>query len=348
MTDSQTPKKIDMKIGDTAFMAPYWQALGTTLNDSFAGATDIGASYCMSYEKEGGKDELKALLRNLHKQISNAEVDGYEIVIGNGATQLLFAALNTTKSGDVYAKKPYWFRFPEMVDMAGKTFRSEERSVFGNSWFKNATEIVTYPSNPENRLYRPMDCLTNRIYDCCYHWPSYHDGMEKLSEDIMIFGLAKATGHAGSRIGWALVKDKNRAIAMAKYIEMTTGGVSVDAQKRAISLLNTQLEIMEREVSAPTCFDHGRSVLKYRWKQLLKYPNDLFSVQNGSGMFAWCALKEPIPEGKNAAQVLEEMTGIQALNGASSGGDFNDFRLNMGCSEANFMRFMEVIRKLSK
>ena len=49
----------------------------------------------------------------------------------------------------------------------------------------------------------------------------------------MMFTLSKLTGHDGSRVGWALVKDPE----MAAQIKRKTGSLSHDAQLRAATLL---------------------------------------------------------------------------------------------------------------
>src|ERR1700681_3196595 len=96
--------KIYMRIGNTSFMRPYWDNAGY-----FASVvTHIEPSYSMDYEKEGGKEELKESIKELHNLVGNAETEGYEVVIGCGATQLIFAALDVLGRHNVYDKSPYW------------------------------------------------------------------------------------------------------------------------------------------------------------------------------------------------------------------------------------------------
>ncbi|CAI8583373.1 unnamed protein product [Vicia faba] len=51
--------------------------------------------------------------------------------------------------------------------------------------------------------------------------------------DLTLFTVSKSTGHAGMRIGWALVKDLEVAKKMTKFIELNTIGISKDSQLRA-------------------------------------------------------------------------------------------------------------------
>eukprot|EP01043_Picozoa_sp_COSAG02_P127449 COSAG02_NODE_64816_length_259_cov_0.968750_1_plen_55_part_10 len=53
----------------------------------------------------------------------------------------------------------------------------------------------------------------------------------------MLFTLSKLTGHAGTRIGWALVKDAEVAAKMADRVH-ATGRISHDAMLRGATLLN--------------------------------------------------------------------------------------------------------------
>ncbi|KAI4382465.1 hypothetical protein MLD38_008427 [Melastoma candidum] len=50
----------------------------------------------------------------------------------------------------------------------------------------------------------------------------------------MLFTLSKCTGHAGTRIGWTIVKDKQVARRMVKYLELSSIGVSKESQLRAL------------------------------------------------------------------------------------------------------------------
>ena len=46
----------------------------------------------------------------------------------------------------------------------------------------------------------------------------------------MLFSMSKLTGHAGTRLGWALVKDHQFASDMDAYIRAVSLHVSIDSQ----------------------------------------------------------------------------------------------------------------------
>ena len=75
----------------------------------------------------------------------------------------------------------------------------------------------------------------------------------------MMFTLSKLTGHAGSRVGWALVKDPE----LAARIRRKTGSLSHDAQLRAATLL--QYTVAQR--GGPILY--GMEQMAYRWDRFI-------------------------------------------------------------------------------
>ena len=98
------------------------------------------------------------------------------------------------------------------------TFESDANISDNN----NTYEILTYPNNPDGSKRNPIS--KNVIYDCIYYWPHFTEIDVKLEHDIMIFSASKHTGHAGSRLGWALVKDPEIAELMRDFSEVRRGG----------------------------------------------------------------------------------------------------------------------------
>ncbi|EHA8588173.1 putative L-tryptophan--pyruvate aminotransferase 1 [Cocos nucifera] len=86
----------------------------------------------------------------------------------------------------------------------------------------------------------------------------------------MIFTVSKSIGHAGSRIGWALVKDTAVALKMVKFLEISTIGVSKVSQIRAAKILKAVSDSYENPIpgNQDKVFDFGRHLLANRWKKL--------------------------------------------------------------------------------
>merc|ERR1712070_930605 len=117
-------------------------------------------------------------------------------------------------------------------------------------------EFVTSPNNPDGTMRTPY-CCTNSgsttignssfcqtVYDMAYLWPHFTPISTPVAHDIMLFTLSKLTGHGGSRIGWAFVRNKVIARHMEEFITTMTLGVSHEAQLRAARLL--QVSTSER------------------------------------------------------------------------------------------------------
>lgn len=78
--------------------------------------------------------------------------------------------------------------------------------------------------------------------------------------DISFFSLSKLSGHAGTRFGWAIVKDAALANLMGQYIGNQHLHVSVDSIHRAVSIINTITE------SPDQFFGWVRSKMMQRWQ----------------------------------------------------------------------------------
>jgi aspartate/methionine/tyrosine aminotransferase len=48
--------------------------------------------------------------------------------------------------------------------------------------------------------------------------------------DVMVYSMSKLTGHAGTRFGWALIKDRKLFESATDVMVDLTLGISVDAQ----------------------------------------------------------------------------------------------------------------------
>jgi len=294
--------KLDMLWGSPTFLAPYWKKNSIK--------TD-------SIEKElrysiGSRSRLQQKIKQLHRKINNADVKNKHIVVAAGATQIISGLLNILGKNKTvaWADPPHFSRFPILADLAKLDWSEEEDALL----------IISNPNNPDNTVTLDMNC---DILDCCYNWPQYTD-IIKYNHPVMVYSLSKATGHASTRIGWAILQDESLAKELTQFIEVSTGGLSIDAQIKAEQVITHQLK------TDKTVFEYGKLVMDKRWKKILSLKTP-FKIINKSGMFLWAKGKCP----KN----------ISGLNGSLMGSTDHYFRLNVGCSNKTFNQFVILYKK---
>lgn len=304
--------KLDMLWGNPSFLKGYW--------DEFSDDLDLHRKYSsheMDYQSSG-KDDLKYAIKELHAQHENIDLTNKHIVIGNGATQILKGLFKIHTN--IHAEPPYYSRFPILCDIVNAEFN--EFSVRSD---KAPVQIQTIPGNPDTNdiLYR----TPYEIFDLSYNWSTYTDKIYKdPTIKTAVFSFSKATGFASTRIGWAILDNKKLANKLEEFIEYDTSGVSVEAQDKAIDVLD---HVNNYESS--NIFDYGKDELKSRWESIrsLRLP---FEVLNqGRGMFLLA--KGTIP--------LE----LNVLKGSAMGLSDDYFRLNIGCSEEIFKDFVRLYKK---
>jgi L-tryptophan--pyruvate aminotransferase len=262
-------------------------------------------------------------------------------VVGNGASQVISSVGYASKAlgyDDFSLNAPFWGRLEFLLTVGQKAYdftnakprKTPKKPIF---------DFVTRPNNPDSSMRGADESFS--VVDMCYNWPQYVPQVEKGDYDVMIFSLAKATGHAGTRIGWAVVKDPEVAAIMKDYMELSTCGVSVDSQRKADGVF-TRILSLSRFFKSP--FDYAKEELSLRWevfKNGVKDNTD-FKLLNQHGMFAFCELSsndEPVGFMDNKYDLI--VTPGRNLGLTS---DSNCFRINLGCSEENFTKMMGSLR----
>lgn len=286
--DDDNTRVINLDHGDPTMYERYWQQTGDKTTIVIPGWQYISyfsdvTNICWFLEPKFAKAVTK-----LHKLVKNAVTENRYIVVGTGSSQLYQAALYALSPEDVsepmsvVSAAPYYSSYPLMTDF----LKSGLHKWAGDAHEFNPNgpyiELVTSPNNPDGSTRKPVVNGNKgiRIHDLAYYWPQYTPISTLADHDLMLFTVSKSTGHAGTRIGWALVKDKEVAKKMTKYIEVNTIGVSKDSQIRAAKILQAVAESYESEQSF---FDYSYELMKNRWMQLRKIVeknNRLFSLPN--------------------------------------------------------------------
>lgn len=262
----------DANSGDPLFLEPYW------MRNAASSALLVVGWHRMSYifsDHSYISQVLDQHIRKVHAAAKNAVTDGKYIVIGAGSTQLLNAAVFALSSRNssspptrVVASTPYYplYKFQtEYFETLHFEFDGDVSSLKNNSDALDVIEFVTSPNNPDGQLRKAVlqGPTVKAVHDRAYYWPHFTAIPSPADEDVMIFTISKLTGHAGSRFGWAVIKDKDVYEGMLTYINQAEMGLSRDTQLRAWKLLKALLEDDGREI-----FDFGYRRMADRWKRL--------------------------------------------------------------------------------
>ncbi|XP_047311351.1 tryptophan aminotransferase-related protein 2-like [Impatiens glandulifera] len=305
-TDGRIPdengggKLINLGHGDPTMYAKFWHQMGnkTTLVipgwQSISYFSDV-KNLCWFMEP----DLTKAVIR-LHKLVGNAITKDRHIVVGTGSSQLFQAALyalcpaESSEPTSVISAAPYYSSYPLMTDFlkSGLYKWGGDAHKFRKRKNQAYIELVTSPNNPDGSIRQAVvvngsDGIV--IHDLAYYWPQYTPITFHADYDLMLFTVSKSTGHAGSRIGWAVVKNEEVARKMTKFIEVNTIGVSKDSQLRAAKILNSVADTYDYSGNAKeegaAFFEYSYGVMNKRWNQLKEAvrKNPIFSLP----VFPW-------------------------------------------------------------
>ena len=141
-------------------------------------------------------DDLFQLIIRLHELVGNAATEGYHLVLGIGARQLITAAtwavrdlspsaLQITSAAPYY---PFFAKLCEFQPHLG-VFSADQDS-------KADLEIVCLPNNPSGYLQAPKSKREKcrYIYDMAYYWPHVCGGsitvpLPRLAEDLSLIHI---------------------------------------------------------------------------------------------------------------------------------------------------------------
>ncbi|KAI9399221.1 hypothetical protein POPTR_002G063800v4 [Populus trichocarpa] len=355
---------VDADSGDPMFLEPFW------LKHAASSAVVVPGWHRMSYEFSDCSlisKELKMHIRKLHATVGNANTDGRYIIFGAGATQLLNAAVHSLSSHDdpsspsrIVASVPYYPVYREQTQF----FESNNYKFSGETskWkdnmdsLSNYIEFVTSPNNPDGQLKKAVlqGPSVKTIHDLAYFWPHFTPIPAPADEDLMVFTISKLTGHAGSRFGWALIKNEAVYQRMLAYMSLSTHGVPRETQLRVLKLLKVVLEEKGREM-----FEFGYEAMRNRWKKLskilsiskrfslqdLEHQNCSFSkiFRAPSPAFAW--LKCEKEEDKNCFEVLKT-SNIIGREGSLFGAESRFVRLSLVQSQDDFDLLLQRMETL--
>lgn len=234
------------------------------------------------YPMLGGEPEL---LEQLHHHYPD-----HYIIITNGAKQALSAAYYAYKTkhpeyNSVFHQKPYWPSHPTIAKLAGLLFAA---TPFKNSY---SIQCMTSPNNPDGKIDQGFCHIWDAVYASRlygYDWKS-----EKEPEwTIKIESASKSVGLSGLRVGWLITKDKELASHAAAYVEMSTSGVCVAAQRHvAMAMKFVRCHNIDPiHQKAQEVLVNNSNTFK---NKISKYTDAMEGLpHNGYGMFAWFRVRD--------------------------------------------------------
>nr|ACG37470.1 alliin lyase precursor [Zea mays] len=350
---------LNLELGDPTMYRAFWREVGD------CGATLIRGCQGMSYFSDDDavlcwflEPELEREVRRLHRIVGNAVVDGYHLVVGTGATQLYQAAMYALSSParrdqpvPVVSPAPYYSSYPPQTDLLLSDFyrwAGDANTFTGDE----CIELVCSPNNPDGAIREAVvrSAGAKAIHDLVYYWPQYTPITGAAAHDIMLFSVSKLTGHAGTRLGWALVKDREVARNMVYFVDRSTTGVCKESQMRATKILGVVSDAYEvvppararASGAVPRLFDFALRRLEERWRILRAtvaatgafslpeetsgYCNFAKQTVTACPAFAWLRCEK---EGVEDCAELLAGHNIVGSGGEQFGGDARCVRINM-------------------
>ncbi len=328
-----------------------WQDLFEPPN--FPMSPALPASWAMPYQSESAVPPLDDAIRSLHRMVGNADPDGKKLLLCTGARGCILAVLwainrvygpSSPAALQVFARAPYFAGYPYWVGMASSGAPNDATwNVTADPAEPTSVELLASPNNPDGAALRPL--VRNRSHVVCdlvYNWGWNHRPVADLGCETTIFSLSKATGHAGTRVGWALLSDPDLYREADEYVRTTAGGVSVEAQARTLSILSPIVS------SGGRFFAAARPLLEARWDALDRalapcVASGLVAEYNRDerGPLLWLAA----PDGKDGVAMLA-VAGIDAEAGASFGATPRHARVNLVGSNSSWGLLLPRLRHL--
>eukprot|EP00884_Botryococcus_braunii_P004197 jgi/Botrbrau1/13779/Bobra.0056s0031.1 len=259
----------------------------------------IPASEHLGYMDKPILPRLEAAIRAMHAMVGNIETKGKYIVVGLGSSQVIMAALYALSEPDagvamVYAARPYYSAYQLQSDIVhSQLFKWWNATEAPDPQMNPVIELVTSPNNPDGYIRSPTLQGARVLRDHAYLWPHFTPIVEKASygpTEVATFTLSKLTGHAGSRMGWAVVEDAGVAERMMEFIGYTTN-FAFDSQYRAAVMLEHVL------ATNGSIIEFARQHMASRWQRI----REAFEYSTRFAVLAPEEAGRPMPGNDNMA-----------------------------------------------
>ncbi len=251
---------ISLALGEPDFATPE-HAIAAAHQAALDGQT--------KYPPIDGMPALKQAVRTKFARENRLDYAGDEIIIGNGAKQLLFNALMATLDPgcEVVIPSPYWVSYPLIVEMLGgrpvfaecreaDAFRLRPEALDAAITARTRWVILNFPNNPTGAIATATDLaalaavlerhpdlwiLSDEIYEHLVFSDAGHASLAavapRLRDRVLtLSGVSKSYAMTGWRIGYAggpapLIR------AMSSIQSNSTSGASSISQAAAVAAL---------------------------------------------------------------------------------------------------------------
>jgi len=212
-------------------------------------------------------------------------------------------------------------------------FAAGELIIFTNA--SNIVEIKMIPRNPDGQIITtPTYNVNPVIYDLDNYWPHINSlTMQNISQSIMIFSLAKLTGHSTGNFGWALINDSGIAQSMSTFIQQNPP--SSEAQYRALKLLTYMGNTANGFMSSVKYSLHSHWV---DLRNLINSSTKYNLTSSSETQYAWISCN---PNNSNCST----STSLSFLNSGSLYGNPTYVRVNLLMSNQTFANFKNTFGK---
>jgi len=248
------------------------------------------------YTPTAGNQELIIAISKKFREDNDLNYSPSQIVVGNGAKQIIFNALQTVcNPGDeVIIPTPYWVSYPEQVRLAGaipvyvelefeKEFKIDpEKLKRAINPKKTKAIILNTPHNPTGGVFSkkdlekiaqvveniPMLVISDEIYEeFVYETP--HISFASLTKDLYkktltVNGTSKTYGMTGWRIGYA-GGPENIIQAMIKTQSHSTSCASSISQRAAFGALNLPKQEVKNRIKE---FSQRRKLIEKKIREI--------------------------------------------------------------------------------
>jgi asparagine---oxo-acid transaminase len=231
------------------------------------------------------------------------------VIITNGANQALHAAIYALKHkgfNNVGLRTPYWNRIPEIARHMAMGYTTFIGTMLSDENHKIDSYLSTMPNNPDGHLpsldtIRTVAAILKEqdiplIHDAVYYTRTYLpiDHPTENIGDVQIFSASKSYGLSSLRLGYMVIHNASFYKLLADFMELSTVGASVPAQKLFLQILKRedQVPFIKTEFEKDSREALRKAKLKFKEvnPELIEMPANL---ERTCGVFAWVKPKLP-------------------------------------------------------